>query len=270
MTVSADERKRGSPAPRANLYKILFDGEKLPADERFANYRPSTKVRLLKGNSGHFDFDTELYRDNHGKTLLNAATEHIGEHRRELPGSVVAITHPFYYFSRAGKFYGDAEMIDSYTYLRRMKNLLGAMKGSRGSAAVLLETADEYAFFSHALLERGLVSDVILTQRNTGYPFSDRDAARLDGKMLFVGGGYYGQRSEGHELCFDTSLQYMVNHVREPEANIRVVPELVMKEPNGGGPLLMRDGEFYSKWFVGQPTVSLEQLYRELGLNGTG
>jgi hypothetical protein len=269
MALGNEGRKGGCPAPRANLRKILFGDEELPTDERFADYAQSNRIRFLGGKSGRFDFDTELYRDGYGKRLLKAAASHISEHRRELPGKIVALTHPWYYFSRTGDFAGDVETIDSLTYLLRLKGLLNAMNGSASSAAVLFETADEYASFSHALLERGMVKDVILTQRNTGYPFSEADTAKLNGKKLFVGGGYYGRRSEGRELCFDTSLHYMFNHVDEPEANIRVVPELVMKEPDGDGPLLMGDREFYSRWFVKQPTVSLRRLYRELGLNGT-
>lgn len=130
---------------------------------------------------------------------------------------VVVLVHPFYpSFAHYDRIIEDP--LKNQEYEKYMFNLNKFLKENKRDL-VLFETVQHYLAFTSRLVEEGLVSEVIFTEKDYGYPYSKDEFNKIDFERASVGGVYGGH-------CLDSAL----NRLEFKDVDIFGIKDLSLKE----------------------------------------
>ena len=213
---------------------------------RFRGWQECIEEEFAEDGEGKFNPKYGLGNINYSQDpeLLEASLKHIQEHRRTKQERVeVVLVHPYYLLQKSQEAMTPQHRIQAEVYLNNLMTILNASQDNAAVGLTIFEDLYNYSSLTSLLLESGNIDNVVLTTHGRGSILNPADLEYLNGKKVFVGGGYNGE-------CFT----YACGNIRKncPDAEIVPVKGAVIISPH------RFDSLFY------------EKLNTDAGANETG
>lgn len=179
-------------------------------NEKFVKYRDE----LLK----KFSSDGDFYFVDDDK-FFDIAREHLNKYSNVFDSyEGVVLVHPFYASTKdLDKMIKDPYKMEAYQkYMFNLNHFFS----KNNKKVVLFDNLYSYLAFSSRLLEEKMVNGVVITNRNSGFPYLKGSLDEISFNDVFVGGMYGGG-------CLDTAIESL----REKNVDIYGIKDLSLRLP---------------------------------------
>lgn len=205
--------------------------------------------------------DLVCYRYGKDIELYEKSKEHASRHRKSnLCDDVVIFNHPLYlHLSHMNKLQSYEAELEAREHLYRFSDFLNGYFPSDKVSAVLWDTIHHYAAATSLLLESGHFDDVFFTQYDRGRLVDSWDQLKLEGKRVYVCGGY-------DDHCLDGPLK---NLDVIPLRDMWAIRDLILISPRDSYSWIIDPYLIHStpSGFMDSHIISSSELVEKLGLS---
>lgn len=205
--------------------------------------------------------DLKCYRYGEDIELYKKSKEHANRHRKyALCDDVVIFNHPlFLHLSQMNELQSYEAEFEAREYLYRFSDFLKGCFPSDKVSAVLWDTIHHYAAATSLLLESGHFDDVFFTQYDSGTLVEPWDKLKLEGKRIYVCGGYDDRCLDGPLKDFDVI----------PLRDMWAIKDLILISPQADADSIIDPYDIISTppGFMDTHIISSSELVEKLGLS---